>query len=334
MRKWLVRKNIIILSAVVFVILAGAGIAFQSYLGAVGNGQTKVDFEIKSGNGPIIVANRLYEEKIIRSRTAFKMYLNLTGKTSSIKAGIYSLDDSMGIPGVVKAITSGSVKTFTLTIPEGYHNRQIAERFVQKRAVQDLNQFKKITESPELLARYKIPAASVEGYLFPDTYTFPVSYPPEKMVDAMVKNFFNKTRKIEGFPAHPQEIQNLVILASIVEREAKRQEERALIAGVFSNRLKKNYPLESCATIQYLLDKPKVRLYYYHLEMDSPYNTYKKRGLPPGPIANPGLESIKAALHPEPTEYMFFVVKDDEGRHEFSKSFSEHNRAKKQYILH
>lgn len=303
-------------------------------LGSPGDGSKKIDFEVKAGYGSIVVANQLYKKGLIRSRTAFKMYLRMTGNTKSIKRGIYPLNDGMSVSEVTDIITSGITKSFSITIPEGYHNRQIAERFLDRKIIKDKKEFEIAAKSQALLNKYKIAGESVEGYLFPDTYTFPIGYTIDKILDAMVKNFFQKTSAIDAFPSDPQKIHRLVILASIVEREAKRKDERATIAGVFANRLKKNYPLESCATIQYLFEKPKTRLYYYHLEMKSPYNTYKHAGLPPGPISNPGIEAIKAALNPEPTDYMFFVVKDDEGRHAFSKSLSEHNRAKKKYILH
>lgn len=329
-----IRKHAFKVGAIVLVFVLVSIFFYIKALGSPGDGSKKIDFEVKSGYGSIVVANQLYKQKLIRSRTAFKLYLRLTGNTKSIKKGVYPLNDGLSIPEVTHIITSGVTKSFSITIPEGYHNRQIAQKFLDRNIIKDKKEFEAATRSSKILNKYKIASDNLEGYLFPDTYTFPVSYSVDKVLDHMVQNFFHKTASLKEFPSDPKEIHRLVILASIVEREAKRKEERALIAGVFANRLKKNYPLESCATIQYLFEKPKTRLYYYHLEMESPYNTYKHAGLPPGPIANPGLEAIKAALNPDPTDYMFFVVKDDQGRHYFSKTLREHNRAKKKYILH
>lgn len=182
-----------------------------------------------------------------------------------------------------------------------------------------------------LLDKYKIPAQSIEGYLFPDTYFLPQGYPKEKIMEHMIDHFYEKTKEVKNFPTEPRKIHETVILSSIVEREAKRKDERALIAAVFHNRLRDSEPLESCATVQYLFEKPKPRLFYKDLEVESPYNTYKVKGLPPGPIGSPGIAAINATVNPEKTDYKFFVLKGDDAHH-FSKDFKEHNAAKKKYI--
>ena len=136
---------------------------------------------------------------------------------------------------------------------------------------------------------------------------------------------------MKNFPTDPRKIHEMVILSSIVEREAKLKEERALIAAVFHNRLRDSEPLESCATVQYLFEKPKARLFFKDLEVESPYNTYKVKGLPPGPIGSPGIAAINATVNPEKTDYKFFVLKGDDA-HFFSKTYKDHLAAKKQYI--
>lgn len=296
-----------------------------------GSGSNKADFVVKGGWGSTAVTAKLYKDAIIKSRTGFKIILFLSGKSSSMKRGIYAIDDSMKPSQIIDILTSGRTKTVTFTLPEGYNNNQIADELVKKGLFASKSRFKELASSPAILSRFKITASSTEGYLFPDTYTVPVGYSDEKIISLMVEHFFEKISELKGFPDDPVKRQRLVILASIVEREAKIVSERPLIASVFSNRLKKDMPLESCATIQYLFDSPKKRIYFQDLDIVSPYNTYRNRGLPHGPISNPGLSSLSAALNPAATDYLFFVVKGN-GEHHFSNNYKEHLKAKKEYI--
>lgn len=323
----------------VLAILAGAGVlllmtaffVYQSRTGEPGNGDQKVDFEVKSGWGPAAVTDSLARKELIKSRTFFRLALRLQGKTGKIKKGVYALNNGMNASEVIAVITSGVTKSIHITIPEGWHNRQIGDLLTEKGFFASRADFLKAASDPELLKKYQVPAKTLEGYLFPETYTIPIGYPGKKVIETMVEMFLSKTKTLDGFPKDPMKRHRLIILASIVEREAQLKEERALIAGVFANRIEKHYPLESCATIQYLYEKPKKRLYFKDLEVDSPYNTYKINGLPPGPIANPGLAAIDASLHPQKTDYMFFVIRGD-GSHQFSKSFNEHTKAKNKYL--
>ncbi len=297
-----------------------------------GDAKTQADFTIESGSGAIIVANRLADLGIIRNPLVFRLFAYLTFQHNSIKKGIYPLNDGMSVLEVLHKITGGQTKTIRVTIPEGFNNRQIGDLLVEKKLIRSRAEFLQAAGDPVLLNKYNIPAKSAEGYLFPETYDIPVGYEAKRIVSLMIDLFLEKTATLENFPEDPEDRHNLIILASIVEREAQKKEERALIAGVFKNRMDANYPLESCATIQYLFEKPKQRLYFKDLEIKSPYNTYLNTGLPPGPIANAGLAAIGAALSPIQTEYKFFVVKGD-GAHHFSKTFQEHVKAKQKYIL-
>lgn len=296
-----------------------------------GDGNQKIDFVVKNGWGASAVTSRLYSDSLIKSRTAFKILLFITGKNKDMKRGIYSLDDSMNPRTIIDVLTSGKTKTVTFTIPEGFNNRQIAAELVRKGLFASKERFMKLASAPAVLSRFKIKGDSTEGYLFPDTYTIPLGYPDDKIVALMVEHFFEKVSGLNGFPEDPLKRQRLVILASIVEREAKVVKERPLIASVFSNRLKQKLPLQSCATVQYLFDPPKKRLYFQDLEKISPYNTYRNPGLPKGPISNPGLSSLSAALNPSDTDYLFFVVKGD-GEHHFSNNYKEHMKAKRDFI--
>jgi UPF0755 protein len=229
-------------------------------------------------------------------------------------------------------LISGKVKMVNFTIPEGYHNRQIAELLFTKKLIDSKEKFFEIASDITLLRKYKIPAQSVEGYLFPETYTIPLEYSTEKIIEMMIKRFFKNLSTIEESRSlSPEELHKKVIMASIVEREAKKKEEQPLMAGVFEKRFKINMPFESCATVQYLFEKPKKRLLEKDLLIESEYNTYLHKGYPPGPISNPGLPALNSAFRPIESDNLFFLVKPD-GSHYFSKTHREHLDAKKKYI--
>ncbi len=324
--KW---RHIVVSIIIIFAVVSAGGYLFITR--SAGDGSKKVDFVVKNGWGASAVTSRLYADSIIKSRTAFKILLFVTGTNKDMKRGIYSLDDSMNPLEIINILTSGKTKTVSFTIPEGYNNRQIAAELVKKGLFASKERFMQLASSRDVLAKFKITGNSTEGYLFPDTYTVPLGYPEDKIVTLMVEHFFEKVSELKGFPEDPAKRQRLVILASIVEREAKVVKERPLIAAVFTNRLKQNLPLQSCATVQYLFDPPKKRLYFQDLEKTSPYNTYRNPGLPYGPISNPGLSSLNAALNPAATDYLFFVVKGD-GEHHFSNNYREHMKAKREFV--
>lgn len=194
--------------------------------------------------------------------------------------------------------------------------------------------------SASLLDQFGIPAENLEGYLFPDTYFFPRSYPAYGVVEEMVENFFRRLAEIapESLQWDRNKLHQTVIMASIVEREYRRAEEAPLIASVFYNRIEYNIGLESCATLGYIItdiqNKPHPAfLTVEDKRIDSPYNTYKWAGLPPGPISSPGRVALEAAFHPAETEYYYFVLKNpDTGEHYFSEDLQEHNWAKYYYL--
>ena len=190
--------------------------------------------------------------------------------------------------------------------------------------------------SPAIMAEFGVPGASLEGYLFPDTYFVPRPFPAATLVELMVKTFFENLGKIA--PAWKNQdhgrMRDTVIVASIVEREYRLDEEAPLIASVFWNRLRRNIGLESCATLEYIITEIKQKAHPEYItkddeKLDSPYNTYKWAGLPPGPISNPGKTALEAAFHPTETSYLYFVLRDPQtGRHFFSRNLNEHNQAK------
>ena len=304
-------------------------LSFETPYGEKG---TTIDFELPEGSTSRTAARNLEKEGLISSATLFRVYLRTTGQGGNLKAGYYELPTGQSIARIATLLTEGRVRMQSFTIPEGWHNRQIAELLESEGLIQDREEFLSETRRPDILQHYSIPADSTEGYLFPDTYTIPDGYPVAKIHRAMLRRFFEVLKQANP-PADltAASLHEAVILASIIEREAAKPEELPEMAGVFRNRLQQGMRLESCATVQYLLPHPRQKLYERDLKIASPYNTYLHRGLPAGPISNPGLPALKAALHPEKSDDLFFVLKPD-GSHYFSSSYREHLRAKKRFL--
>ncbi|MBL8020763.1 MAG: endolytic transglycosylase MltG [Leptospirales bacterium] len=321
----------ILLIAGALLLISGGLFAMLGPGSPTGDGEKKITLEIEPGTGVKKLTERLSEENLIRNPAYFRFLMRFTS-SGQIKAGIYEINDGMSAGKIISIVTSGKVKLVNVTVPEGWNNRQIAAELVARGLAKTPEDFLKLTEDPIILKKYNIPARTTEGYLFPETYSVPVGYPLPAFQELMLKQFFRKLKEAEPPEGlSPDQLHEKVILASIVEREAVRREELALMAQVFINRLDKKMKLESCATIQYLFDKPHKKLYDRDLEQQSPYNTYIHRGLPPGPISSPGIPALKAAFHPTPTDTLFFVLKPD-GSHHFSKTFKEHNQAKQEYL--
>lgn len=288
---------------------------------------------IPKGSSVRATAKLLEREKMIKSSLVFEFYCKLNKMADRIKAGKYSINNSMDVPEIVETIVSGKalVDTVKFTIPEGYNLVQIVEKLsslgvVSPESIQAALEAKKydygfIGQIPE---REKM----LEGYLFPDTYEIYKNTTAEAIIEKLLGRFdqvFTEEYRNRAKELN-MSIDQVITLASIIEREAKLDEERPRISAVFHNRLKKDMMLQSCATIQYLFKEPKEVLTYKDLEIESPYNTYKHAGLPPGPIASPGLKAIEAALYPEDSDFLYFVAKDD-GSHIFTKTYSEHLKA-------
>jgi UPF0755 protein len=278
-----------------------------------------VSVTIPPGASAKEVAVRLSRAGIISSPVLFLPALYLSGKTRNVKAGIYLIPPRSSILTVIRLLTRGKAQYIRVTIPEGYEARQIADVLAAQGVVRRDRFLQLVRER------------KCEGFLYPDTYFFEAYTPEEKVIERMEQTFrkhFTPELAARAGELRLSELQ-AVTLASIIEREAVRAEERPLISGVFHNRLRKHWYLESCATVQYALGKHKARLTFDDVQIKSPYNTYHVFGLPPGPICSPGIASIRAALYPAQTDAMFFVAKSS-GTHTFSRYFSEHLRQKRQ----
>jgi UPF0755 protein len=283
-------------------------------------------FLVREGSTLKEVAGELNRKGIITGKSLFLFWARLMGHSTNIKAGEYLLNSGMPPLKILNILSKGAILLHSVTIPEGFTIKQIGE-LLEKRGLADKREFLSLTGNPEIARRYGISGTGLEGYIYPDTYQFGRGLPTLSVIDTMVNRF----REIAApFKKRAEqlymEMEDVFILASIVEKETGRADERPLIASVFLNRLEKNMRLESDPTVIYGLMKFDGDLTREHLNQNTPYNTYMIRGLPPGPISNPGRESIKAVLYPAETNYLYFVSKND-GSHHFSETLSEHNKA-------
>lgn len=292
-------------------------------------GQEQV-FVVEEGMNAAQVAERLEEMKVIRSSVVFRQLSRMEKADAKLVAGVYYLSPAMSSPQILEILLKGPVPDIIrVTIPEGYTVAQIVTVLSQKGlgTEEDLYQAMQSFQAKDYSFLNDVPQGKnrLEGFLFPDTYFFDKESKPREVIDRFLQRFDQELTP--DTEARLKEL-NISIYtwatkASIVEREAAKADERPIIAGVFENRLKKSMALESCATVQYVLDEIKPVLSLEDIEIDSPYNTYKHPGLPPGPIANPGHASLSAVLYPTQTDYLFFVAKND-GSHAFARTFEEH----------
>jgi UPF0755 protein len=296
-------------------------------------------FTIQKGETLNSVAKRLEEDGLIRSRIFLNLFSRLKSSERSLHVGSFLIRTDATTIEIHNLLVSGKEILEKVTIPEGLSLSTIAG-IIEAAEIASSEEFMIASVSEPLLEEYGIPGDSFEGYLFPDTYFFPKSYPAEKVVRYMADNFFDIIEEInpEYSSLGSEDIYRKVILASIVEREYRVPEEAGLMASVFYNRLSKGMKLQSCATVAYVITEEMGEahpdsLKYSDLEIPSEYNTYLIEGLPPGPISNPGKTALEAAFFPVESEFLFFVLKDlNVGQHVFSESYSEHNQAKYLYL--
>jgi UPF0755 protein len=293
--------------------------------------------EVRNGESALSVGRRLEEAGIIRNDLLWRLISRL--KNEHIKTGSYRIELPASQLHIHSLLVAGEQILVRVTIPEGVTLRKIA-RILEDAGICKAEDFLAAASSKSLRDHYNIPGETMEGYLYPDTYLFPLNFPAERVVRAMVDTFFTRLAEIvpEFLALGSEELNNRVIIASIVEREYRVAEEAALMAGVFYNRLKINMALQSCATVEYIITEiqglphPKV-LYNRDLEIRNPYNTYLRPGLPPGPISAPGSVALRASFNPAPSDYFYFRLTDAQaGRHYFSHTLDEHIRAGTLYL--
>ena len=290
-------------------------------------------FVVHHGASLAEVASELQKEGFINNRHLFVVWGQLLGYSKKIKSGEYRISASMPPVNILAILAKGAIVTHTVTIPEGYTMEQIA-RLLEEKGIVSAKEFLRVCTDPAVVVSYGLEGQSLEGYLYPDSYQLSRGLPAKKVVDVMVHRFFEVVSPYLGrMKEKGMSLREVVTLASIVEKETGLASERPLIASVFLNRLKKGMRLESDPTVIYAIKNFNGNLTRKDLNRRTPYNTYVIRGLPPGPIANPGIDSIRAVLYPADTSYLYFVSKND-GSHYFSSTLAEHNRAVARYQKH
>lgn len=292
-----------------------------------GSGETPVRVTIPTGATMRTAADSLDKAGIIGSPRAFRLYAKLRGADRGIKAGTYMLRRDASWGSVLASLQNGRGIVNTVTIPEGFTLVQTESVLVRKLAL-PVDSVRVAVRDTAQLRRLNVPTPTLEGYLFPDTYFFPPGTSAQTAVRTMVRRFEQRWKPEWNARLDTMKLSrhDLITLASIVEREARRAEERPVIAAVYWNRLRKGMLLQADPTVQYALPQYQQRLLNRHLAVKSPYNTYKYPGLPPGPIAAPGAASLEATLRPANVPYLYFVAYPD-GHHEFRVKLEEHQAA-------
>lgn len=294
----------------------------------------RVEVVVRPGQSARAIADTLVAKQIIESKSLFRFYAWYYNYANRIRPGRYHLSIGTGERRVLKLLAGEERAVAMVTIPEGYTMNQVAE-VLAERGVCPADSFLNACMDTSLLRRFGVDAATAEGYLFPETYEFLTGSQPADVARRMIRQFFSVLSDLRDSsrltPPSSLSPSQVVILASIVEREARVPGEFPRIAGVFYNRLRRGMPLQSCATVEYLLPERKERLSVEDTKTESPYNTYLHVGLPPGPICNPGRHALATVLMPERHDYLFFVARGD-GAHEFSRTLVEHAAAKREAL--
>ncbi|MEG1582541.1 MAG: endolytic transglycosylase MltG [Cetobacterium sp.] len=285
----------------------------------------KRDYDVQVNLKQGTSLNRVFTKIGVADSIFFKVFLKYEKNSGrNIKAGFYEFKGQYSYEDILNMMEEGKVKYKILTVPEGYSIKEIG-KIITEKGYGSEEGLKKALENVKDFP-YPTPNGNFEGYLYPETYYFSVDLTEQEIVNKMLAEFLKKFPP-DKYP-NKEKFYKELIMASIIEREAQLKEEKPLMASVFYNRLKKGMKLGSDATVNYIYDYSKRKMYYKDLKVDSPYNTYMYRGLPPGPIANPDFTSMEAAMNPAKTDYLFFVVTSD-GKHTFTKTYKEHLEVQK-----
>ncbi|EDL63329.1 endolytic transglycosylase MltG [Bacillus sp. SG-1] len=349
-----IRKIVGIIVLSLFIIIGGTAVGGYMYVKSAlqpvdEDNNKSVNVEIPIGSGVTSIGNILEENGIIKNAFIFKYYVKFNNE-SGFQAGNYDLTPAMTLDEIITSLKTGKVMLkaeFKITIPEGLQLDQIAERIAKETPYATEEVLKKlddrsyieelIAKYPDLLKEEEIMAEAVkhplEGYLYPSTYPF---YEEEPSLEAIIEKMVSQTQDVltqyeTSRVEQDLTVHELLTMSSLVEEEATEKADRGKISSVFYNRLEEGMPLQTDPTVLYALGEHKSRTLYKDLEVESPYNTYKHTGLPPGPIANAGLSSIEAALKPDNTEYYYFLA-SQEGTVYYSETLDEHNEKKAEYI--
>lgn len=336
---------LLIIGLVLLVIIGtagGVGLYIASSLQPVASSEQEVRVSIQQGAGSLQIARELETKGLIKNSSIFTYYLKVKKQGSRLQAGEYTMKPGMSFDEMIDKLNKGDTvkeEVIRLTIPEGYTIDQIAAKLGEQTPWKK-EDFLQLADAPSGLKGETIAGIPdnksikhrLEGYLFPETYEFKKGSTEQEFIERTLQQLDKKLATLppdwmDKLKERGLNVHQMLTIASLIEREVVVNEERALVSGVIQNRLKKNMPLQIDATVQYLFDKSKERLLEKDLQIQSPYNTYLNTGLPPGPIASPSLASMKAAIYPEETKYLFYVTKKDGTKgHLFAETFDEHKK--------
>lgn len=326
-----------IIAIIILLILLVPLLSYFSFVGSPSSSRNQdVEIRITNGMNSSKIVDKLYKNGLIRNELFAKIYLKLSGTGSKLKAGTYKLNTNMSPSEIFDLLKNRKIdmNNVNFTIPEGYSIRQIAEKLYKTGLINNVEEFLNTADAGNYDYEFlkDVPEnrkQKLEGYLFPDTYEFEKGMTDVYMINEMLKRFDNVYSGLKNEAVKSGiSFDKAIIMASIIESEAKTDSERAVIAGVINNRLIKKMKLQIDATVQYALGVHKNVLHLGDLKIDSPYNTYKYTGLPAGPISNPGIKSIQAALNPDKNNYIYYVAKGN-GEHYFTSSYTQFLKYKK-----
>lgn len=348
-----VRRVVLIAAAAIVLIIGITALSVFLYIHSAlkpvdPNSKKEVVVDIPIGSSVSFISQTLEDKGMVKSARVFKYYVKFKNE-SDFMAGEYHMTPSMTFAQIIDSLKTGKIMqkpVFSITIPEGKQLDEIAAAIAKKTNQKEADIIKQLNKEtfiqsmmnkyPDLLTT-EILAKDVkhplEGYLFPATYPFYKKNPTlEEIISAMLDKTVNIVQKYEVEIADQDlSIHEFLTMSSLIEKEATKKADRNKIASVFYNRIKEKMPLQTDPTVLYAQGKHKAKVTYKDLEVDSPYNTYQNKGLPPGPIANAGVMSMEAALHPDKTDYLYFLASKD-GKVHFSKTLQEHNKLKEKYI--
>lgn len=325
----------IVSTASYILLLALLVFCWQVYFPVKLNSAEKIEFSALKGQGDDEIAKELEKQGIIKSNYFFRLYVVVSGNHSRLQAGKYSLSPAMTIPEIVKKFVLGDVIKQKIIILEGWDIKDIEKYFVDEKvsSTQDFEEALKKDYSNEFdFLKEKPKNVSIEGYLFPDTYNVSLGEKAEDIVRLMLSNFNKKLNAglREQIISQNKTVFEVITMASIIEKEVRTMDDKKIVSGIFWKRIDAGMALQSCATVNYITEKNDPGVSIKDTQIDSPYNTYKYKGLPKGPISNPGLDSILSAIYPTESKYWYYLSASN-GKTIFSKTFAEHRAAQAKY---
>lgn len=326
--------KIMIIAIIVITVWFFYGIYFR-----IGENMTAKNFIIIKGEETSTIADNLKKEDIIKSSFLFKVYLKFKGVANRVKAGEYQLPQNLTIEDLVKILVQGvSLEEQKITIVEGLGAGDIATYLMDKKVINQKNDFLKLLDISDWKGKYNFftgapKTANLEGYLFPDTYNIYIDATAEEIIEKILQNFNGKiTQQMRvDIDKQGKNLYDILIMASVIEKEVSKPADRKMVADIFYKRLEAGIPLQSDATVNYVTKKGTTRPSIEDTKVDSLYNTYKYKGLPPGPINNPGLEAISAAIYPTSNPYYYFLT-DEKGQIYYAKTYEQHLLNKQKYL--